>query len=61
LTACEPGAEVRYTLDGSVPGTHDILYDKPIRLNGSAVLRTRGFKPGFTRSITVQQVFIIGN
>jgi uncharacterized repeat protein (TIGR03806 family) len=60
LTASEPGAEIRYTLDGSVPGTTDILYEKPIRLSGPAILRTRAFKPGFTRSITTQEVFIIG-
>jgi uncharacterized repeat protein (TIGR03806 family) len=60
LTAREPGAEIRYTLDGSVPGTSDMLYEKPIRLSGPAVLRTRAFKQGFTRSITAQEVFIIG-
>ena len=59
LTASEPGAEIRYTLDGSVPGTHDTLYDKPIKLSGPAVLRTRAFKQGFTRSITAQEVFVI--
>src|SRR5580698_8259997 len=60
LAANEPGAQIRYTLDGSVPGTTDPLYEKPIKLSSAAVLRTRAFKPGFTRSITVQQVFIIG-
>ncbi len=60
LNSSEPGAEIRYTLDGSVPGTNDMLYDKPIKLRGPAVVRTRAFKPGFTRSITAQQVFIIG-
>ncbi len=59
LTSSEPGAQVRYTLDGTVPGTNDKLYDKPIKLSGPAVLRTRAFKQGFTRSITAQQVFII--
>jgi uncharacterized repeat protein (TIGR03806 family) len=57
LTANEPGAEVRYTLDGSVPGPGDALYTAPIRLSGAAVLRARAFKNGFTRSITTQQVF----
>ena len=59
LTSSEPGAQVRYTLDGTVPGTNDLLYDKPIKLSGPAVLRTRAFKQGFMRSITAQQVFII--
>ena len=59
LTASEPGAEIRYTLDGSVPGTADMLYEKPIKLSAPAVLRARAFRQGFTRSITSQQVFII--
>jgi hypothetical protein len=61
LTAAEPGAEIRYTLDGSVPGTSDMLYAKPIRLTGPAVIRARAYKQGFTRSITAQEVFIVGN
>jgi uncharacterized repeat protein (TIGR03806 family) len=59
LTASESGAEIRYTLDGSVPGTSDMLYEKPIKLQRPTVVRARAFKPGFTRSITTQQVFII--
>jgi hypothetical protein len=35
-------------------------YEKPIRLTHPAVLRARAFKEGFTRSITEQQVFIVG-
>jgi uncharacterized repeat protein (TIGR03806 family) len=60
LTASEPGAEIRYTLDGSVPGISDMLYEKPLKLSRSAVVRTRAFKQGFIRSITAQQVFIVG-
>ena len=59
LTESEPGAEIRYTLDGSVPGKNDLLYEKPVKLSGPAVLRTRAFKEGFTRSITAQEVFVI--
>ncbi len=60
LTSSEPGADIRYTLDGSVPGPSDMRYDKPIELEGPAVLRARAFKEGFTRSITAQEFFIIG-
>jgi hypothetical protein len=35
-------------------------YDKPIKLTEPAVLRARAFKDGFTRSITSQEVFIVG-
>lgn len=60
LTANEPDAEIRYTLDGTVPGISDSRYEKPIRLSAPAVLRARAFKDGFTRSITTQQIFVIG-
>ncbi len=59
LKDAEPGAEIHYTLDGSVPGRSDPLYKDPIRLTGPTVFRARAFKSGFTRSITVQQVFIV--
>jgi hypothetical protein len=61
LSEPEPGAQVRYTLDGTVPGPADLLYDKPIQLTGPAVIRTRAYKEGFTRSIITQEVFVVGN
>lgn len=59
LTDAQPGADIRYTLDGSAPGPSDRRYDKPFLLSGPAVVRTRAFKDGFTRSITSQQVFVV--
>jgi uncharacterized repeat protein (TIGR03806 family) len=59
LSEAEPGADIRYTLDGSTPGPSDPRYDKPIRLDAPAVLRARAYKDGFTRSITAQEVFIV--
>jgi uncharacterized repeat protein (TIGR03806 family) len=55
-----PGADIRYTLDGTAPTSSDMRYEKPIRLTGPAVVRARAFKDGFTRSIAAQAVFIIG-
>jgi uncharacterized repeat protein (TIGR03806 family) len=60
LTMSEPGSDIRYTLDGTVPSATDMRYEGPIKLTGPAVLRARAFKEGFVRSITEQQVFIIG-
>lgn len=60
LSEPEAGAQIRYTLDGSVPGPADQLYEKPIALSGPAVLRARAFKEGFTKSITSQEVFVVG-
>jgi uncharacterized repeat protein (TIGR03806 family) len=60
LTQPEPGAEIRYTLDGSIPGTTDPLYQQAIHLANSATVRAKAFKTGFTRSITAQETFIVG-
>jgi uncharacterized repeat protein (TIGR03806 family) len=56
----EPGATIRYTLDGTVPTTSDLLYQKPIQLSSPTIVRAKAFKPGFTKSITAQEIFLIG-
>jgi uncharacterized repeat protein (TIGR03806 family) len=56
----QPGAVIRYTLDGTVPTKGDLLYEKPIEVTGPTILRAKAFKPGFTKSITTQEIFIIG-
>ncbi len=58
LAADEPGTEIRYTLDGSVPGNSDPRYEGPIKLGAPTVLRARSYKDGFTRSIATQEVFM---
>jgi uncharacterized repeat protein (TIGR03806 family) len=55
----EPGAKIYYTLDGTVPTTSDLSYEKPVQLAGPTILRARAFEPGFTRSITSQEIFIV--
>jgi uncharacterized repeat protein (TIGR03806 family) len=60
LQANEPDAAIHYTLDGSLPTTSDPIYDKPLQLASSTVVRARTYRPGCTKSIVVQQVFIIG-
>jgi uncharacterized repeat protein (TIGR03806 family) len=56
----EPGATIRYTVDGTVPTPSDLLYEKPVQLTGPTILRAKAFKPGYTRSITSQEIFIFG-
>ena len=56
----EPGATIRYTVDGTVPSADDLLYEKPILLASPTILRAKAFKPGFTKSITTQEIFLIG-
>ncbi|MGC1457079.1 MAG: chitobiase/beta-hexosaminidase C-terminal domain-containing protein [Steroidobacteraceae bacterium] len=60
LSSPDPGAQIRYTLDGSVPGPQDLLYSAPINIAAATVVRARAYKDGMTRSITSESVFIIG-
>jgi uncharacterized repeat protein (TIGR03806 family) len=57
----EPGAAIRYTLDGTVPTASDSLYEKPLQLTGPTILRATAFKNGFTKSITSQEIFIVSS
>ena len=61
LTQLEPGAVIHYTLDGSVPAKSDPIYQRPIRLTGPTTVRAKAFKPGFTKSITTQETYILDN
>jgi mono/diheme cytochrome c family protein len=56
----QQGATIHFTIDGSAPTSSDPVYENPIQLSGPTVLRARAFKPSYTKSITVQQTFIIG-
>jgi len=48
ITTDTPGAEVRYTVDGSVPtATHGEVYTAPITITGQTILRAAAFKPGY--------------
>jgi uncharacterized repeat protein (TIGR03806 family) len=60
LSSPDPGAQIRYTLDGSAPGPQDLLYSGPITISAATVVRARAYKDGMTRSITSESVFIIG-
>lgn len=50
ITAATPGAEIRYTFDGSPPSPASTLYVAPLRLGGTRVLRARCFVPGLVPS-----------
>ena len=56
----EPGAAIRYTVDGTVPTTDDLLYERPIELSSPTILRAKAFKPGNTKSITAKEIFLFG-
>lgn len=54
LGTATPGAEIRYTVDGSEPDSASALYDGPIKLHDSAVISARAFGDGFRPSRTVR-------
>lgn len=45
-----PGAEVRYTLDSSIPGPSSLLYSAPIAIGSTAIVKAVAFMAGFTAS-----------
>ncbi|MSU36587.1 MAG: hypothetical protein EXS36_16105 [Pedosphaera sp.] len=42
-----PLAEIRFTLDGSIPGTNALLYTSPLQITNSMQIRARLIEPGF--------------
>ena len=57
----EPGAKIFYTLDGTVPTTEDLLYEKPFTVAEPTIVRAKAFKSGCTRSITAKEFFLFNN
>jgi len=53
-------ATIHFTLDGSVPTSTDPIYAGPFKLTTPTTVRAKAFKPGFTRSITAQQTYRVG-
>lgn len=53
LATTTPGAEIRYTLDGSEPGPQSPRYTEPVRVDRSLTLRAKGFKAGAAPSHTL--------
>lgn len=48
LSTATPGAEIRYTLDGSVPtASQGVVYAGPIRIERTTVVRAAAFKPEY--------------
>jgi hypothetical protein len=50
ITTDTPGAEIRYTLNGSAPSATSTLYTGPITIDKTTTLRAQAFKTGLTSS-----------
>jgi hypothetical protein len=59
LTA-EPGAEIRYTINGREPTAASPLYTGPISIGGSRVIRAASFQSGRLPSIPVTHTYLVG-
>lgn len=53
LATATAGAEIRYTLDGSEPMRQSLLYEKPLELENTTLIKAKGFKEGFCASKTL--------
>ena len=59
LTApLQPGAEIRYTLDGSAPTAASLLYTEPLRVTNTTRLRAGAFRGGRAVCLESEGVFV---
>ncbi|MDB5320675.1 MAG: hypothetical protein JWN40_2306 [Phycisphaerales bacterium] len=57
----DAGATIRYTLDGSAPGKSSAVYQGPLEIKGPVTVRARAYKEGVTRSVVVQETFVVND
>ncbi|MBP7949976.1 MAG: lamin tail domain-containing protein [Verrucomicrobiales bacterium] len=59
VTCDTPGAEIRYTLDGTKPtASTGTVYTAPVHITTTAVLRAAAFKPGWAPSSTDTHTYL---
>jgi len=59
LTTATPGAEIRYTLDGTVPTpARGKRYQAPVAVSGTTTLRVAAFKDGFLPAAVATHTFL---
>jgi mono/diheme cytochrome c family protein len=63
VTLAHPDAKaaIHYTLDGSAPGKSSPVYTGTIELKEPTTLRARAYKDGVTRSVIVQETFVVND
>jgi hypothetical protein len=61
LSCVTPGAEIRFTLDGSEPDSQSILYPgQPVVVGAPLAFRARAFAPGMAPSVITTQSYFVG-
>jgi hypothetical protein len=59
LEVATPGAEIRYTLDGTDPNENSTLYAGPFVPQNSAVLKARAFKTGMKPGLVLREQILV--
>jgi hypothetical protein len=59
LTVKTEGAEIRYTLDGSLPGRTSKIYTKPLLIKESTIVKARAFHKDFVPGAIAQRSYYI--
>ena len=54
----QPGTEIRYTLNGTEPTEHDLLYSTPVPITKHTVVKVKTFGRDFLPSATVSATFV---
>ena len=57
ITTTTPGATIYYTINGDTPTESSNLYNEPITLDDSAVLKAKAYKPGWSSSDIYQAIY----
>jgi hypothetical protein len=58
--SAEPGAEIRYTMNGQEPTAGSSLYTGPIAISGSRIVRAVTFRAGHLPSVPVTHTYLVG-
>ena len=59
ISSATPGAEIRYTLDGTEPADNSgFVYSEPITISATTNLRAAAFKPGFIPTNVDTQTYL---
>ena len=61
LSTNDSTAEIRYTIDGSLPDQNSPIYNNIITLNSTTLVRARAFKPGYISSLQKEEFYLINN
>jgi uncharacterized repeat protein (TIGR02543 family) len=60
LTNTHSGSQIRYTLDGSLPDEYSLIYEEPIAINQTTIIRACAFADGMLPGNVTSQTYFIG-